>query len=67
MKIQINIQIQIHQTYRDDPDEKEGVEDEDDEHGSLHLPRVDGLLLHEEAVVPVLTHLKIILMYFVCI
>ena len=41
-------------TYRDDPDEEEGVEDEDDEHGSLHLPGVDCLLLHEEAVVPIL-------------
>ena len=48
-------------TYRDDPDEEEGVEDEDDEHGSLHLPGVDCLLLHEEAVVPILSHLKVIL------
>ena len=34
---------------RDDPDEEEGVEGEDDEHGHLHHPQVASFLLHEEA------------------
>ena len=34
---------------RDDPDEEEGVEGEDDEHGHLHHPQVAGFVLHEEA------------------
>ena len=34
---------------RDDPDEEEGVEGEDDEHGHLHHPQVARFVLHEEA------------------
>ena len=36
-------------TNRDDPDEEEGVEGKDCEHGQLHHPEVARLLLHEEA------------------
>ena len=36
-------------TNRDDPDEEEGVEGKDGEHGQLHHPEVARLLLHEEA------------------
>ena len=36
-------------TDRDDPDEEEGVEGKDGEHGQLHHPEVARLLLHEEA------------------
>ena len=42
--------IQIAQTYWDDPNKEECVEDEDDQHWSLHLPGLNRLLLHEEAV-----------------
>ena len=34
---------------RYDPDEEEGVEGKDDEHGHLHHPQVAGFVLHEEA------------------
>ena len=34
---------------RDDPDEEEGVEGEDDEHGHLHHPQVTVFFFHEHA------------------
>ena len=34
---------------RDDPDEEEGVEGEDDEHGHLHHPQVTVFSFHEHA------------------
>ena len=34
---------------RDDPDEEEGVEGEDDEHGHLHHPQVARFVIHKEA------------------
>merc|ERR1719494_342949 len=39
--------------YRDHPDEEEGVEYEDDQHGSLHLPSVDRFFLHKKTMVMV--------------
>ena len=36
-------------TDRDDPDEEEGVEGKDDEHGHLHHPQVARFIIHEEA------------------
>ena len=39
--------------YRDHPDEEEGVEYENDQHGSLHLPGVNRLLLQKEMMVVV--------------
>ena len=36
-------------TNRDDPDEEEGVEGEDDEHGHLHHPQVTVFFFHEHA------------------
>ena len=51
-------------THRDDPDEEEGVEDEDEEHGGLHLPCVDRLLLHEQTVVVILAIMVILVIFY---
>ena len=34
---------------RHNPDEEEGVERKDDEHGHLHHPQVASFIIHEEA------------------
>ena len=39
--------------YRDHPDQEEGVEYENDQHGRLHLPGVDRFLLQKEMMVVV--------------
>ena len=48
----INMTPRIH-NYRDHPDEEEGVEYEDDQHGRLHLPGVDRFFLQKAMMVVV--------------
>ena len=56
----INMTPRIHY-YRDHPDEEEGVEYENDQHGSLHLPSVDRFFLQKEMMVVVARIIIIIL------
>ena len=46
--------------YRDHPDQEEGVEYENDQHGRLHLPGVDRFLLQKEMMVVVVIIIIII-------
>ena len=58
----INMTPRIHY-YRDHPDEEEGVEYENDQHGHLHLPSVDRFFLQKEMMVVVV--IIIIMVFYV--
>ena len=58
----INMTPRIHY-YRDHPDEEEGVEYENDQHGRLHLPGVDRFFLQKEMMVVVV--IIIIMVFYV--